>query len=50
MQMGQPDQARKDHATLNGLDAALAAELQYVIENGREKEPEQFFGVSRELN
>jgi Flp pilus assembly protein TadD len=46
MQMGDTDAARKDLATLTGMDPGLAKELAYVIENGREKEPEQFFGVS----
>ena len=50
VQMGKMSLALKDHAKLKDLDAALAVELQYVIENGREKEPEQFFGVSRKLN
>jgi len=42
--------AQNDYDKLNDLDGTLAVELQYVIENGREKEPEQFFGVSRKLN
>jgi tetratricopeptide (TPR) repeat protein len=49
VQMVKIDLAKKDHLKLKSLDASLAAELQYVIENGREKEPEQFFGVSRKL-
>jgi hypothetical protein len=44
--MGGTDAARKDLATLTGMDPGLAKELAYMIENGREKEPEQFFGVS----
>jgi tetratricopeptide (TPR) repeat protein len=49
VQMVKIDLAKKDHLKLKSLDASLAAELQYVIENGREKEPGQFFGVSRKL-
>jgi tetratricopeptide (TPR) repeat protein len=49
VQMVKIDLAKKDHLKLKSLDASLAAELQYVIINGREKEPEQFFGVSRKL-
>lgn len=47
VQMGRSDSARQDHATLVTLSPELAAELEYVIANGREKEPERFFGVSR---
>lgn len=47
VQMGHVPLAKKDHEVLTGLDPTLAGELQYVIENGREKEPEQFFGVSQ---
>jgi tetratricopeptide (TPR) repeat protein len=50
VQMGKMSLAQKDHVKLKDLDEALALELQYVIENGREKEPEQFFGISRKLN
>ncbi|MEM6279601.1 MAG: tetratricopeptide repeat protein [Verrucomicrobiota bacterium] len=46
IQMGKPDLAKADHATLSGLSTELAAELEWVIENGKEKEPEQFFGVT----
>ena len=49
VQMGQPEKARADLATLEGLDASLARELAYVIDNKREKEPEQFFGVSKTI-
>ena len=46
VQMGDTDSAEKDLAKLSGMDPELASELEYVIETGREKEPEQFFGVS----
>lgn len=49
VQMGRLDNARRDHATLTTLNPELAAELEYVIANGREKEPERFFGVSRKM-
>jgi len=50
VQMGQVAKAGKDLETLKDLDASLANELAWVIENGREKEPERFFGVSRTMN
>ncbi len=46
VQMNEPDKARADLAALSSMNAELASELEFVIENGREKEPEQFFGVS----
>lgn len=47
--MGNPDLAEADHERLLEIGSdELAAELEWVIENGREKEPEQFFGVFRE--
>jgi len=49
IQMGSRSLALDDHRTLVGMNATLAAELKYVVENGREKEPEQFFGVSRKM-
>ncbi len=49
IQMGQPSLAQEDHQKLVAMNSPLAAELQYVVENGREKEPEQFFGVSRKM-
>ena len=48
-QMGNRSLALDDHSSLGGMNSPLAAELQYVVENGREKEPEQFFGVSRKM-
>ena len=48
-QMGNRSLALDDHNTLVSMNSPLAAELQYVVENGREKEPEQFFGVSRKM-
>lgn len=50
VQMGNTDLAKKDHETLRSLSMRLANELAYVIEHGKEKEPAQFFGVSREMN
>ncbi|MBR9985911.1 MAG: tetratricopeptide repeat protein [Desulfosarcina sp.] len=49
IQMGKPFLAQEDHNKLVAMNSPLAAELQYVIENGREKEPEQFFGVTRKM-
>jgi Flp pilus assembly protein TadD len=49
VQMGEKQLARKDLAQLNDMQSSLAVELAYVIENGQEKTPEQFFGVSGEL-
>lgn len=40
--------AENDLETLRTLNADLAEELQWVIDNGEEKEPEHFFGVVRE--
>jgi len=50
IQMGNRDLALKDHKTLLSLNPALAEELEYVITEGREKEPEQFFGVSSKIS
>ena len=50
MQMGNKSLALKDHEKLIEIKSPLANELEYVVLNGREKEPEQFFGVSRKLN
>jgi len=47
VQMGNRDLALQDHQTLLALNPDLAGELEYVIKAGREKEPEQFFGVSQ---
>lgn len=49
VQMGNRDLALKDHQKLLAMGSGLADELEYVITSGREKEPEQFFGVSRKL-
>lgn len=46
VQMGNKNLALKDHKTLEKLNPTLAKELEYVIENEKEKEPEQFFGVT----
>jgi len=50
VQMGRVELAAKDLDMLTKLDASLANELAWVIENGREKEPERFFGVSRTMD
>ena len=50
IQMGNKNLALADHKTLVNRDSPLATELQFVVENGREKEPEQFFGVSRRID
>jgi tetratricopeptide (TPR) repeat protein len=50
VQMGKKPLALKDHSTLAARNSPLAEELQFVIENGREKEPEQFFGVSDRID
>ena len=50
IQMGNRDLALKDHRTLLSLQSELAVELEYVITEGREKEPEQFFGISRKIS
>ncbi|GAA5217080.1 tetratricopeptide repeat protein [Corallincola platygyrae] len=46
IQMGNKQKALADHDVLLEMDQALATELAYVVEHGKEKEPEQFFGVS----
>ena len=47
IQMGRKPEAEADLARLKALNSPLAVELQWVIENGREKEPEKFFGVTK---
>lgn len=47
VQMGEKEKALADHRTLLQLSPSLAAELEYVVTNGREKTPEQFFGVAK---
>jgi Tfp pilus assembly protein PilF len=47
--MGKKDLALADHASLLALgNEKLAKELEWVIKNGKEKEPAQFFGVVKE--
>lgn len=46
VQMDNKTLALKDHQKLLDMGSPLASELEYVVANGREKEPEQFFGVS----
>ncbi len=50
VQMGNRSLAMEDHSTLVERNSPLADELQFVVENNREKEPEQFFGVSRRIS
>ncbi|GAM59870.1 serine/threonine protein kinase [Vibrio ishigakensis] len=50
VQMGNEEMAEEDLARLNKMSPRLAKELSYVIDNGKEKEPEQFFGVSEKIN
>lgn len=49
VQMDRVDLARRDLDTLVSMNSTLAAELQYVIDNKKEKTPEQFFGVSQSV-
>lgn len=49
VQMNNKNMAQKDYQTLQQMNSDLADELRYVIDNGREKEPEQFFGVSKKM-
>ena len=49
VQMGDKSSALADHQKLVAMNSSLAPELEYVVVNGREKEPEQFFGISREM-
>ena len=49
VQMGNKSLALEDHKKLLAMGSPLAAELEYVVVNGREKAPEQFFGVSRKM-
>ncbi|MBW2409479.1 MAG: tetratricopeptide repeat protein [Deltaproteobacteria bacterium] len=50
VQMDNKTLALKDHQKLIEMGSPLAAELEYVVANGKEKEPEQFFGVSGRIN
>ena len=50
IQMGDINLTLADHKTLFDRNSQLASELQFDVENGREKEPEQFFGVSRRID
>ena len=49
VQMGNVDMAKKDHAALKKLESPLAAELEWVIVKGKEKEPDQLFGVVKTM-
>ena len=46
IQRQETEKAQQDFEKLKVLDKTLADELNWVISNGKEKEPEQFFGVS----
>lgn len=50
VQMGNRTSALQDHQILVQMKSPLADELKYVVVNGREKKPEQFFGVSKAMN
>jgi tetratricopeptide (TPR) repeat protein len=50
VQMSRKSLALEDHSTLAARNSPLAEELQFVIENGHEKEPESFFGVSGRID
>ena len=50
IQMGNRDLALKDHEILLALKPSLAEELETVITEGREKQPEQIFGVSKKIS
>jgi tetratricopeptide (TPR) repeat protein len=50
IQMGNKSLALKDHEKLLSMGSPLVDELEYVVINGREKAPEQFFGVSPKMN
>jgi tetratricopeptide (TPR) repeat protein len=50
VQMDRRDLAENDYRKLAGMDSGLSEELRYVIDNGREREPERFFGVSGKIN
>jgi len=47
--MGEKDKALEDHKWLESRAPKLAKELAWVVENGREKEPAQLFGVTQAL-
>lgn len=49
VQMGNAALAREDLDTLRQLRSPLADELAFVIAQGEEKTPEQFFGVSKKV-
>lgn len=49
VQMGNTSLANDDLAKLRALKSPLADELEFVIKNGEEKAPEQFFGVSTKV-
>ena len=48
--MGEVELAQADYHRLLDLDSDLAKEPRYVIDTGREKELERFFGVTPKLD
>jgi Tfp pilus assembly protein PilF len=50
VQMGNEKLAQQDLNTLRKMNSSLVEELEYVIQEGREKSPEQFFGVSSKID
>lgn len=48
--MGETRKAEKDLKRLKRYSPELATELEWVIENGKEKEPAQFFGVAASID
>ena len=50
VQMNQIDRANKDLEQLYALKSPLAKELAYVVKTQEEKQPAQFFGVSKRLS
>ena len=49
VQMNNKALAEQDYQKLAKMNPDLADELRYVIDKGKEKEPEQFFGVSKKM-
>ena len=49
VQMGQVKNANEDLKKLYALKSKLAKELEHVLQTGEEKQPAQFFGVSKRL-
>ena len=49
VQLNNKELAEQDYMKLQKMNSDLANELRYVIDNGKEKEPEKFFGVSKKM-